>query len=194
MATIVYPTGRTFVPVQFSAELRTNVLISTSPLTGAVDTREVPGARWVFTLTYNNQTLEEQARREAFYTQVGGQANRISIWHQMRPAPRGTLRGSPTLASAAASGATTASIAGSGNLKAGDMLAIGNQLVQVIEDTTALSSVKFRPALRAGAAAGSPVTWDRPRASFILTSPGVAIPYAPKHGTGFLVELMEVFG
>lgn len=198
MATITYPTsGDHWLPKRFAPELRTNVLVSPSPLSGSVDTLELPGARWVFGLDYDPAYFEEQAEREALWTEMGAQANRMALYHFARPVPRGTMRGSPTLSATAAAGATSLSISTtSGNtLLKGDMLGVGGQLVQVVADATAAAgvlTVSIRPALRAQVASGQPVTWDKPTSLFIPSGP-VAIPYNGSMGEGFSVEMVEAW-
>ncbi len=197
MATYTWPTTKAFFPERFEVEPRTNVLVSPSPFTGGVQTVELPGMRWVFALAMDAAPLDEQAEREAFLTKVGGQANRVSLWHQIRPAPRGTLRGARTLTGVVAAGATSATIsATSGNtLLKGDMLLIGGELKQVVEDATAVGSsitVQFRPAMRVQAASGSSVVWDKPAVPFILTGPA-RVPYSPTRGEAFMLEFVEAF-
>lgn len=198
MATITYPTtGTHWLPKRFSAELRTNVMVSVSPLNGSVDTLELPGARWVFDLDFDGAYFSEQAEREALWTQMGGQSNRMALYHFVRPAPRGTMRGSPTLSATAAAGATSLSISTTtGNtLLRGDMLKVGSQLVQVVADATSSGGVltaAIRPALRAQVASGQPVTWDKPTSLFIPSGP-VAIPYGAVLGEGFSVEMVEAW-
>jgi hypothetical protein len=193
MATINYPSGTHHLPSRFEAELRGSVLVSVSPLTGSVSTLEIPGARWVFRLGYDPAYFGEQAEREALWSAVRGQANRLALYHFARPAPRGTMRGSPTLGATAAAGATTINISGSGTLLAGDMLGIGGQLVQVVANTSSLSSTQIQPAIRTSRSGGTPVVWDKPTSTFLLMTPGVSVPYGPALGDAFEVELMEAW-
>lgn len=196
MATITYPDTPTFVPEQFSIELRANVLVSVSPLTGALTTLQIPGSRWLFALQMPTGSPEWQAQREALLSKLEGQANRLTMWHMGRPVPRGTMRGSPTLASTALAGATTLSISTTGTLKAGDMIGVGSQLHQVVDDATPAGSVltvNVRPARRIQANAGTAVAWDRPTALCVPTNPGVAVTYRSMKGGGYLLELMEAW-
>ena len=82
-------------------------------------------------------------------------------------------------------------------LKAGDMIGAGGQLVQVVADATAgadaVITASIRPALRAQVAAGSAVLWDKPTATFILTSPEVRVGYRPALGEEIALDFMEVF-
>lgn len=200
MTTITWPATRLFMPQHFEIALRSNVLISTSPLTGATQTVELPGARWMCSIVLpGGYSHAEQAAREALLSQVAGQANRVALWHFARPAPRGTMRGSPTLSATAAAGATTLAITTTAlaTLLIGDMVKVGSQLVQVVTDATAdgagAMSASIRPALRAQVASGSAVAWDRPTGLFLLTQQEVRVPYQPSWGGEISLEFVEVF-
>lgn len=202
MATLTYPNitlaaNRHFAPDQFEAELRPNVLISTSVLTGAIQTVQVPGTRWIFRLTYGAASAAEQAEREAFFAELEGMVNRVALYHTARPTPRGTRQANTNLSSSAAVGATTlAMTATTGQtLLRGDMVGVGGQLFQVVADATAASSVltvSVRPAVRAALSNGAAVTLVRPTANFMLTSAGVSVPYEGATGGSFLAEFAQV--
>lgn len=199
MSTIDWPTSDVFRPAHFEIALRSNVLISASQFTGSIQTVEVPGARWVIAMQLDPAEWSGQAVREGILSQIAGQANRVALWHFARPAPRGTMRGSPTLSATAAAGATTLSIMTTAlaTLLAGDMVKVGSQLVQVVTDATAdgagAMSASIRPALRAQVASGSAVTWDRPTGLFLLTQQEVRVPYQPGMGGEISLEFVEVF-
>lgn len=193
-----YPSLSAFVPGTFEIGLRSSMSVSTSPLNGSVQTVEIPGLRWMFSMTYGFDSIQERAQVAAYWAKVGGQANRVGLWHLARPAPRGTMRGAPVLASTAAVGATSASISttAGATVKTGDMLTLGGRLIQIAADAAAdgLGNlvVTFTPRLHIAAAAGSEVVWDRPKASFIITSGDVRLPYTAVHALEFSVELAEV--
>ncbi len=199
MTTIAYPTSGLFVPQAWDWGMRANVFMSTSPYSGDVQTVEVPGARWLCSLTYAPKSDAHQAEIEAFWARVRGPVNRVALWHMKRPAPRGTLRGTPTLASAVAQFATTLPItAGAGEtLLAGDMVGVGGQLHMVTADATAAAGVitaQVSPPVRAARASGAAVTWDRPTALFITTAPEYRAQHTAKVSPGMTVDLVEVFG
>lgn len=202
MATLTYPditlaANKHWAPDQFEAELRSNVLVSTSSLTGAMQTVQVPGTRWIFRLTYGNASAVEQAEREAFYAELEGMANRVALYHCARPKPRGTRQTNTTLSSGASVGATSLAMSATTGqtLLRGDMIGVGGQLFQVIADATAASSVltvSVRPSVRAALSSGATVTLVRPTANFLLSSAGISVPYAGPTGSGFMVEFAQV--
>lgn len=199
MSTITWPSTDVFKPAKFEIGLRSNVLISTSPLSGVTQTVELPGARWVVSMTLDPVEWADQAVREALFSQIAGQANRVALWHFVRSAPRGTMRGSPTLSATASAGATSLSItttAGATLLK-GDMVKIGSQLLQVVADATANGSgamtATVAPAVRTTVASGQAVSWDAPTSTFILTQSEVRVGYRPGIGEAISLEFVEVF-
>ena len=199
MSTINWPTSDVFRPAHFEIALRSNVLISASQFTGSIQTVEVPGARWVIAMQLDPAEWSDQAVREGILSQIAGPANRVALWHFARPAPRGTMRGSPTLSATSAAGATSLLIATTAwaTVEAGDMGKVGDQLVQVIEPATAdgagAMTAKIRPALRAQVASGSAFIWDRPTGLFLLTQQEVRVPYQPSWGGEISLEFVEVF-
>jgi hypothetical protein len=199
MSTITWPSTDIFKPATFEIALRSNVLISTSPLSGAIQTVELPGARLVIVMTLDPVEWAEQAEREALFAQIAGQANRVALWHMVRPAPRGTMRGSPTLSATASAGATSLSISttsGATVLK-GDMVKIGSQLVQSTTDATAdgagAMTLPIAPMVRTTVASGQAVSWDAPTATFISTQSELRVGYRPGIGEAISLEFVEVF-
>jgi hypothetical protein len=95
------------------------------------------------------------------------------------------VSGSPILRAAVAVGAKTATINTfpGRTVQAGDMLGIGGQLVRVVANATAdgtgALAVEFLPRLRAAAAQGSVVTWDKPTATFMLKGDGAPTTWRP---------------
>ena len=128
---------------------------------------------------------------EAMFDRLKGQANTLALWNFSRPAPRGTMRGAPTLSASAAQLANTISISGSGTLLAGDMIGVGGQLCRVMADASVPGSVEIAPRLRVAMASGTAVTWDKPTAAFLLMSDGAGVDWMPGGYSGTSVEFIE---
>lgn len=205
MATLTYPGGRLFVPARMQIWCEPNVLMSQAPLTKSTRRLSLTGAPWrmvtAFAPCASRADVDDQAQREAWFNYLGGRENLAALWHFKRPAPLGTMRGSPTIASTAAKGATSIAITttAGATVRAGDMLGMGSggQLVQVREDATAdgagAMTVNIVPKLRAQVAAATAVIWDKPTATFMCLSAGVPIGYSPGIGDGFTVEWIESY-
>lgn len=204
MPTITYPTTDLFRPSGIDwGETRIVRVTGGGALGPTEQTIETPYShRWRATLTLRRRSVPAQrAQVEAFVSTLRSGANRLALHHIAHPAPYGTLRGSPTLSGAHAQGATTLLIAGTNGqtLIAGDMLGVttaaGAQLVRVVTGGTVASgtvSVGIEPALRASAAAGSAVVWDKPTALFRLTSPDWAAQFVPGEAAPITLDFVEV--
>lgn len=118
----------------------------------------------------------EAAAWRALVLALKGRVNQLAVYDILNAAPRGTMRGSLTLAAAAVAGVDTLRISG-GSTQAGRTLLTGDwigvnqggsnrQLLHVQADATAdatgLMVVSVAPNLRVGIASGSSVVWDKP--------------------------------
>jgi hypothetical protein len=183
MPNLAWPTGRLFYP-QMTAfgEARKRRSSGEPVMGGDAQMSEVPYShRWSADLVLMpSASRAERAAQEAWISRIARGDNRAMFHHFQHPVPYGTLRGSLTLSGALAQGATSAVIAGGINgqtANAGDMLGITTtaayptQLVRVVVGGTVsagLVTVQFEPPLRASAANGASVTWDRPAALWRL--------------------------
>ena len=179
-----------FVPRSCQLTLATSQRVSASPFGGSEQAIDLLNDRWLLSCELPAARHANAAWREAFIGAMRGQVNTTALWHFARPAPRGTVRGTLTLASSAAQGAASLSITGcspsTGTLLAGDMLGVGGLLLMVAADCTAVAGVITVPLanrLRTAKSSGTSVTWDKPTAPFRLLStsgvqyaPGVAAP------------------
>ncbi len=83
-------------------------------------------------------------------------------------------------------------------LLAGDMLGFGGQLFMVAEDvqndgTSTQLSVPLVNRLRRSAPVGTPVVWDKPKASFNIAAGGVPVAYRTIITEGLSVEFLEAW-
>ena len=200
MTTYTYPSTSQFRPQGFDIGLRSSVIVSTSSLNGSTQTVEISGPRWVCSLHYGSQSLGDRAAVEGFWSAVRGQVNRVSLWHLSRPAPRGTMRGSPVLTSAVAVGDTSIAITTTAyaTLLSGDMIGVGAQILQVTADATATAggalTVSVSPPARSIVSGASSVVWDKPSAVFLMSQRELIMPYdGAALAAPFSVDLMEIW-
>lgn len=198
-ATYDYPdpdVDEAFRPRAFGMTVEPSVLVSPSPFASITRTVEVPGPVWVATLTMPTDYAGDRARVEAFWAKVRGQANAVRLWHMVRPVPRGTLRGSPTVEAVAVDAEQiTINCAAGETLLAGDMLGVGPNLLQVTSDgqeSGGQMTVGVAPPVKVAVLAGTAVVWNRPTAVFLLTQPRVLPEYeGSARALPFSVELVE---
>ena len=203
MLELELPNVRALAPQRFSFGVNGSAVVEglDSPTGGAGVTPAI-APRWRAEFFYNNASMNDQAIREAFFSKISGQRNFLRFHHLARPLPRGTLRGTPTLASALAFGATSCTItaqAGSTLLR-GDMLGLGanGQVVMVSDDAQESGGqmvVNFVGPVRAqNLVIGTAIVWDKPKMKWISTDPDFFFPYN-QNGTGspFSVSFVEFF-
>lgn len=175
MSVIVTPTG--LVVHGFSWGQRDYSLGFANGDTGAQQSRVLAPPRWTCTLSSALVLSDaEAAQWSAFVLQLRGKVNQLALHHLTRPTPRGTMAGSPVLASAVAIGATSLAITttAGATVKQGDWLGLGSgatrQLFQAMADATANGAgaitVTVEPPSRYAQTLGSAVVWDKPTALF----------------------------
>lgn len=196
MATVYWPADLFPAAVDYGIEYDVQVTVRRS---GAVHTYGLPGARWVASLAFGNDTEgDNRPRTEALVASLRGGARRISMPHLGRPVPNGDLRGTPVLGSAAAPGHNAIEIAqATGGVRKGDILGVAGQLLMMEQDAAPTAGrmwVAVSPAVRISAPAGQPVVWNRPEALWIpRNSTAGPFPFAPGGiRPGFSLELVEV--
>lgn len=197
MTVYAWPTSAAFKPEAMDWALMPNTRAFTSPFTQGVQVVDLLGERWKVNLTLPAQPWAAGDERAAFFSKLRGGAHQVQLWHFARSVPRGTLRGTPTVASSVAQGANQIPVTTRANatLRAGDMIGIGSQLFMVAADCQANGSgaitVPVCNRSRASIAAGAAITWDRPMATFRLSSDVVPIGYRPGFSDPLALEFVE---
>lgn len=169
-----------------------------SPLNGSSESVEFPGARWRIGLTLPQAAARSKraALAEGFFGRLAGGVHRVRMRHFLQPIPRGTMRGTPTVAVLAAWGAESIAIATSGTLLAGDFFKVGGQLCRAAEDCAPVAGVLTVPLvqrLRAQVNVGAAVVWDTPTFLAVYPSMSFAAAYGPGRAEGVQLDLVEVF-
>lgn len=196
MATTDWPSS--VRPQGFVLNLRKAGLQFRSPFNGTTQAVDFVAERWVMSLSASPRRYANSGEVEALLFNLLGGIERVRCWHFTRPAPTGTMRGTPTLSSGVTRGGTTLPIAttAGATLKAGDMLGCGSQLFMVKTDCTANGSgaitVPLINRVRAAIASGSAVTWDAPKAEFIVPAMQAGVTFRPALMEGAAFDLEEV--
>lgn len=198
MADITWPSsGRAFAPEAYDEGVEWDVEISHSR-NGKIFTRALPGARWTATLRIADDVvayMTDRGQLEALLMQLRGGANRLLLWNLIRPVPRGTISGTPTVSGAVAAGATSCSITGTAGQTwlRGDRFAFGagGQRVMAVNDGTLPGTLQFEPQLRAAVSNGTALVWDKPTTRYVLRNPEMVFPARAEMLPGFAIELVE---
>lgn len=194
MADWDYPT--TLIPRQMEWRTLKAGVQHASPLDGSTEAVEFPGARWALSLTLPQRRAIHGGEAEAFFGRLAGGVERVRIWHFLRPQPRGTMRGTPTLAAAAVRGDLTLQINTTGTLKAGDLFKVGGQVCMAFQDCAPVGgvlTVQLVQRVRSALANGAAVLWDKPTLLCIVPQMSAGAVYEPGVAHGAAVELQEVF-
>ncbi len=173
---------------------------NTSDLTKTAQVVDLLSWAWRVTVTLpmtTNVRGEAAGRYEALVNLLAGGANTIRLHQMVRPQPLGTLRGTPTVAAAAAqfAGSVQLQAVAGATLRMGDFIGIGGMLLQVAGDCTAngagVMTVPLVTRLRRAVAAGAAVVWDKPTAKFFMVDARGRSVYSPGRAGGQAFELLE---
>lgn len=204
MTTLAFPTFSRGLPyTQWEFGQVPNVFVHTSPLSGQIQTVEMPGTRWAHSLRLEGLSTAERQMMAAFFAQLRGRANRYTLHDVINPTPRGTMRGSLTVSGSISQGAVSCSVTGGGGqasttLLKGDKLSIGGELKLVTADATANGSgviaLTVEPPFRSAVSGGAAVVWDRPTALFVRTEDSWRMAHRPPRFGDITLDGIEAFG
>lgn len=196
MSTVDWPEA--LIPQTCSLRLRKSGNLFTSPFNGNSQATDFMSERWMLSVQLAELSRRNSHGLESFLNLLAGGVNRVRGWHfGQRGVPRGTLRGSPTLASAAVQGAQTIVLAGVPNgatLLADDLLQVSGQLVQCAANAVAAGgqiTVQLSNHLRATVGSGAAVQWSRPTADFVMPAMEAGALYSPGRIAGAALDLVE---
>lgn len=181
-------------------DMVTNQLVNESPFGSDQQVVDKLNDLWMVSLTLPVRRHAQAAELEAFLASFRGQVNWISLWHFVRPAPRGTLRGTLLTSGTQAQGAASLVLSGgtaAGSVLKGDLFGAGGQILMASSDATAdgagAITIPLVNRLRAAIATGQSVTWDKPTATFRLASHS-GVNYIPGNSDEVTMVLREKVG
>lgn len=163
-------------------EIEFNTQTFPSELNGVIQTKGMPGAKWIATLTFNNRTGKEARLLQGFFAGLRGRAGRFwltpSAWQ-----PLGTVDRAGSLSAAASQGADVISVSGFEAHQpelfcAGDWFEINGALKKVTttasSDASGATSIEFSPPLRVSLPIGTEVKVNEPRCQMMLSDDSVS--------------------
>lgn len=170
-----WPTLSRAAPAVLDWGLTSNTQTFSSPLSGSVQTLEMPGARWHFSYPMANLKQDDSALLRAFLVKLRGQSGRFYMHNMAAQNPRGVGGGTPVVGGAGQTG-TSLAITGcpvsSTFLKAGDFFEVGGELKMAVADAVSNGSgaatITFEPPLRASPANAAAITTSKPKGIFKL--------------------------
>ncbi|MEY2653659.1 MAG: hypothetical protein RLZZ524_687 [Pseudomonadota bacterium] len=199
MTTNAWPTLTKTAPGALDWSLVSNTTVFESPLSGAVQTVEMPGARWKASFSMDNLQAADAALLRALLAKTRGRAGRITLHNFAHPTPRGTIAGTPLVMGASQTG-NTLIIDGctvGTTLLAGDFIGVNSELKMVVADATANGSgqmtLTIEPPLRSSPADNAAITTTRPTATFMLADNESVWSARPGILTSFPINLIEAW-
>lgn len=176
MTTLSFPSLSRPTPASVDWALVGNTQAFASPLSGAVQTLELPSPRWRFAMEFRNLLEPDAALLQAFLVQLRGRSGRFYMHNMARSAPRGVATGTPLVNGAAQTGNTLATDgwppSTTGILKAGDFFGVNGELKMLVADASSnvsgQATLTFEPPLRASPADNAAITTSQPTATFML--------------------------
>lgn len=199
MTTLSFPSLSRAIPRSMDWALRANTQSFQSPLSGSMQTVELPGARWAASFMLENLDEADAALLQAFLAKLRGRAGRFTLHNLARPQPRGTLTGTPLVKGASQTGTTLAIDACTvgATLLAGDFFAVNGELKMVVADATADGagemSLTFEPPLRSSPADNDALTLSSPTATFMLAGDEMKWNTQPGKFSTFAVDAIEAW-
>lgn len=189
-------------PASLEWRLVSNTQVFKSPLSGATQTLELPGARWAAALSYFNLEVAQLRVLSAFLVRLRGQAGTFTLHDFARPTPEGLATGTPVVSGAGQSGNTlvttgwTTSI--TGILLAGDYIQVGDELKMVVADANSDGSggatLTIEPPWRNSPANGVGIVTNQPKCIMRLADPETGWKTSPPVLTDISFNCIEVLG
>lgn len=200
-STVNWPTAAAFLPQRMTWGVITSRTAWAAAYTGQVQTVLHLADRLRVTLELPPARGAEAADREAFIAAAVSRAHWLRVWHFLRRAPLGTLRGTPTVHGDVAAGARVMQVqtTAGATLRGGDLLGYNGQLMQCAYGgaTANGSGVLTMPLvlpLRRGLEDGTALEWDAPTANFQVLEADPSFEFGPAGWQGALtVSLAEVY-
>jgi len=199
MTTLTWPTLTRSAPRVLDFSLLPNTQSFSSPLSNAVQTVEMPGARWQMSFVMENLTEVDAAAMQAFLVKLRGRAGRFYLYNFARSTPRGSISGTPLVKGASQTGGTLVidgCTVGS-TLLAGDFIGVNGELKMVVADATADGAgemtLTIEPPLRSSPADNAAITTDRPTATFMLSGDELKWNTQPGKFSSFPIDCIEAW-
>jgi len=165
--TINFPSGIQIRAGRFG--LKTNTQSFISPLSGDMQTAELPGARWTATYTLTPGKREEMAAINAFLVSLGGPAGTFYGYDPSAKTPRGAGGGTPLVNGANQVGSSLITNGWPNStlvLKTGDYFTVNSEYKMITADVSSNGSgaatLSFKPNLRTSPADDAPITINNP--------------------------------
>lgn len=181
MATLTFPN---IIPEVQNFGIKYNTQVSTTTLSGIVNTVELPGARWRGSISFRDMTPSESAELKAFLLQLRGASGRFTYGDLTHVSPFNNVSGTLTVESNSTPRSLRVTYdTGSELLSSGDYIQLGpnddNRELKMVVDHTIVSGLTYdiivEPMIRRTDYEGLTLTYSYPKGIFMLDTDDQAI-------------------
>jgi len=201
MATLTYPDIR-YPSEGYKFHLVNLTQKFESPLTGAVQTSELPGAYWEAIIPYRNLTDAQSRELLGFLDKLAGSSGRFYLWNMAQETPLGIATGTPKVKGADQEGKSLNTdgwtVSQTGILLSGDLFTVNGELKRVTADCNSdaggNATIAFNPALRESPADDADITVTKPTCTMMLIDDRQAIAeFRPKPFADIIIQCREMW-
>jgi len=174
MAILTFPS---ITPDTLEFGIKYNTQISTTSLTGAITTIELPGARWKGSMSFRDLTLAESAELKAFLMELRGMSGRFFFGDLSHTSPFASVTGTLEIESGSSARLLKVSYHSAAHLAAGDYIQVGDDdnrelkmIVGETEDSDPLWYLIIEPMMRRIDYEDEDAIYTNPKGVFMLDS------------------------
>lgn len=173
MAILTYPSS--ILPEIHEFGIKYNTQVSTSTINGVTQRVELPGARWLGSMSFRDLTPTESATLKTFLLELRGSSGSFFFGDLSHTSPFNTVTGSPTIAAGSTPRIIRTTVS-SGSFSSGDYIQIGaddqRELKMVISSSLVGGNtydLAIEPMIRRTDYIGLSITYSNPKGVFFLT-------------------------
>ena len=160
----------------FEFNLQSNTQTFVSPLNGQTQTLELPGAKWICTMSMQNVNEFDGRIIKAFLSSLRGASGRLNLGDLSHPTPSGTALGTGTVNGTEQTGNTLITHGWTGAQSKlflpGDYFSVNNELKMITvlstSDSYGNSTLTFEPPLRTSPTNGGSIGVSNPTCVMML--------------------------
>jgi len=199
MTTYSFPS---ITPTTTQIQLISNTATFVSPLSGATQTLDRGGERWLMTLQFMNLSGANRATMTAFLAKLNGQQHRFTLKNHAEN-NRGAFGGTPLVAGGSQTG-TSLNIDGCSDgitnwIREGDWFSVNNELKICTADANSSSAspgggtltLNFAPRLRSAPADNAAITTSSGTGVFMLMENGASWSNEPGGLSSLTIQAIE---
>lgn len=173
MAILTYPTS--ILPEILDFGIRYNTQVSSSTISGVTQRVELPGARWIGSMSFRDLTPADAATLKGFLLELRGSSGAFFFGDLSHTSPFNTVTGSLTVDGASTNRIVRTTVS-TGSFSIGDYIQIGTDdqrelkmIIGVSDQGGGTFDLTVEPMIRRTDYSGKPIVYTNPKGVFFLT-------------------------